>query len=548
MDEDGKEINPHIPQFMASAPWYLNHEHPGLKHQKAWNPEKKDSGQWYERGAKGHQATKYRKGACENCGAMTHKTRDCLERPRARGAKLTGKNIAADEKVQTLEGLTFAGKRDRWNGYDAKEYAKVQDRHAKIEALKQAKAKERELAAKFGEGPGGKGQEGAGEPSTSGKEVATRIEDDAKVGEGEITGFAKVEVRVRSAGGGASGTVRNLRIREDTAKYLLNLDTNSAYYDPKSRSMRADPNPDKPAHEKNFAGDNANLRAGDYSEWQRTMLHAQDAFAHGDKVNMLAAPSQAEKLYDEFKKKKEKLLAEKKSSVVDRYGNAAAEAGDEERKLLLGQTEAYVEYDRAGRLIKGDEEPTALSRYEENVLVNNHTAVWGSYWSQGRWGFACCHSSVRNSFCTGEAGKAAAREAAEAVRKGSVAQAQEPEGEEGGGAGAGAPDRKAAAPAVPGAAAWGAEVDPDVNLDPAKLKRALAAYEDGGRAKQPLDERKRAYNSLAADGSDGTVTAEEMEAWRLKRARADDPLARPGGGGEGGEGGPGGSVGGYDLV
>ena len=111
-----------------------------------------------------------------------------------------------------------------------------------------------------------------------------------------------------------------------------------------------------------------------------------------------------------------------------------------------------------------------------------------------------------------------------------------------------APDRKAAAPAVPGAAAWGAEVDPDVNLDPAKLKRALAAYEDGGRAKQPLDERKRAYNSLAADGSDGTITAEEMEAWRLKRARADDPLARPGGGGEGGEGGPGGSVGGYDLV
>jgi hypothetical protein len=36
-------------------------------------------------------------------------------------------------------------------------------------------------------------------------------------------------------------TVRNLRIREDTAKYLLNLDPNSAYYDPKSRSMRDNP-------------------------------------------------------------------------------------------------------------------------------------------------------------------------------------------------------------------------------------------------------------------------------------------------------------------
>jgi pre-mRNA-processing factor SLU7 len=39
--------------------------------------------------------------------------------------------------------------------------------------------------------------------------------------------------------------VRNLRIREDTAKYLLNLDANSAHYDPKSRSMREDPNPNK---------------------------------------------------------------------------------------------------------------------------------------------------------------------------------------------------------------------------------------------------------------------------------------------------------------
>lgn len=36
-------------------------------------------------------------------------------------------------------------------------------------------------------------------------------------------------------------TVRNLRIREDTAKYLRNLDPSSAYYDPKTRSMRDNP-------------------------------------------------------------------------------------------------------------------------------------------------------------------------------------------------------------------------------------------------------------------------------------------------------------------
>ena len=45
----------------------------------------------------------------------------------------------------------------------------------------------------------------------------------------------KVTKRVRTAGGGASMTVRNLRIREDTAKYLRNLDLSSAYFDPKTR-------------------------------------------------------------------------------------------------------------------------------------------------------------------------------------------------------------------------------------------------------------------------------------------------------------------------
>jgi len=33
-------------------------------------------------------------------------------------------------------------------------------------------------------------------------------------------------------------TSRDLRIREDTAKYLRNLDTNSAHFDPKARTLK----------------------------------------------------------------------------------------------------------------------------------------------------------------------------------------------------------------------------------------------------------------------------------------------------------------------
>ncbi len=58
---------------------------------------------------------------------MTHTTKDCMERPRAKGARWTNKHIAADEKVEDITMVGFEAKRDRWNGYDPKEYSRVVD-------------------------------------------------------------------------------------------------------------------------------------------------------------------------------------------------------------------------------------------------------------------------------------------------------------------------------------------------------------------------------------------------------------------------------------
>lgn len=39
-------------------------------------------------------------GACENCGALTHSKKECVERPRKVGARWSNQDIAPDEYVQ----------------------------------------------------------------------------------------------------------------------------------------------------------------------------------------------------------------------------------------------------------------------------------------------------------------------------------------------------------------------------------------------------------------------------------------------------------------
>ena len=88
---------------------------------------------------------------------MTHKRKDCLERPRKVGAAKTNKNIAADELVQAPVDLNFDQKRDRYNGFDASDYSRVVDRFERAEKLKEEAAKKRELERAYAEANGGKG-------------------------------------------------------------------------------------------------------------------------------------------------------------------------------------------------------------------------------------------------------------------------------------------------------------------------------------------------------------------------------------------------------
>ena len=89
--------------------------------------------------------------------------------------------------------------------------------------------------------------------------------------------------------------------------------------------------------------------------------------------------------------------------------------------------------------------------------------------------------------------------------------------------------------AKPKADVWGTDVAEDLELDQARLAAALRAQDEADAAPVETDERKRGYNAVSGGAE---VTAEEMEAYRLKKARMEDPLAALGGTGTGG----------YDLV
>ena len=74
-------------------------------------------------------------------------------------------------------------------------------------------------------------------------------DDSDEPGGDDADQFVVKDPKVRTA-------IRNLRQREDVAKYLRNLDPNSAVYHAKSRTMKDNPNPDAPESAQDFKGDN----------------------------------------------------------------------------------------------------------------------------------------------------------------------------------------------------------------------------------------------------------------------------------------------------
>ena len=511
-----KEENIYIPSFISKRPFYAVEDGAAgqgssggasepsadyLEHQRLQRGRRDELGdpgtKWYERGRKlGPAATKYRKGACENCGAMTHKAKECLSRPRAKGARWTGRDIQADELVQDVS-LGWDAKRDRWNGYDPREYRKVVERYNQMEELRG------QIAAADGDGDGDAdgAAAGGGSGGVSAVAVAGGDEDGGAANAGEK--YAEES----DMGRHQSTATRQLRLREDTAKYLLNLDLESAKYDPKTRTMvdagaTADDRAARLFAEEGFlraSGDAAAFESAQRYAWEK-QERSGDTSQH-----LQANPTAGEYFRKKEREEAEREREARRRALEEKYGTdpssdnnnnnkdgtttTGKEMPEALRQMQVTESEAFHEYDAATGLIKGAPRRAARSRYPEDVLVNNHTAVWGSWWSDFRWGYACCHSLVRKSYCTGEEGRRAF-EAAERQRTG-VGLEAEAEAEAEGGNG-------------------DAEKEREREREPLK-------------AAEPAAARK---NKRTAEEMMGGVTEAEMDAYRRKKTAADDPMAK----------------------
>ena len=247
--------------------------------------------------------------------------------------------------------------------------------------------------------------------------------------------------------------------------------------------MRGNPLPNKDPRELDFAGENFIRKTGAAKEFTEMELFTYKSYESGrDDVHLQAAPSQLEKIYKEDKTKLEKQQKEEKEKILSKYG------GEEHLKavpksLLLGQTEQYVEYSADGKVIKG----AAIiprSKWAEDVFLGNHTAIWGSYWRDGRWGFQCCWQFEKNSYCTGDSGKKAMTSVASNSSRDedTTSNTFQPE---------------------------------------KKIENVQLLKKDDMQLNDSLDERKRKYNSFAASND---ISEEDVEQYHKRRLRDDDPM------------------------
>jgi pre-mRNA-processing factor SLU7 len=426
---NGNEINPHMPQFIIKPPWYLEQTENSLKHQKAQvEVTKAPISNYTLKGFAENPVYKFRKGACENCGALTHKLKECLERPRKRGAKWSGRDFSRDEFIYEVP-LDFEGKRDRWNGYDPNSFSRIMHEYQKFEEEKKRK-KQEELSNITDEHLKKKKlrDEDLDESVSSEDENKLLVNDipsefkevvnnmstgENKENSNEVTDEDVLAYLVEMRKDSTKNlndipknilykmcVSKSLHVGSDYSKYLINLALNSAYYDGKSRSMRENPNPgSQEIH--SFKGDNYIRNTGDTLKLIELENFIKEANERNKDLNLnnIAMPSQAELFHRYLQNTKDRYKSAELKKVISKYGGEEHLNIPQEVKEILTNNQDENQNPEENPLTHS----MAKSMYPEDVFVNNHSSVWGSFYhDKFGWGYKCCLSFEKGSWCKGD--------------------------------------------------------------------------------------------------------------------------------------------------
>jgi pre-mRNA-processing factor SLU7 len=156
--------------------------------------------------------------------------------------------------------------------------------------------------------------------------------------------------------------------------------------------------PGKEQEAARYAGENFMRYTGEAAEANEAQVFAWQARCKGIDIHSLAEPTRLEALKHEFEQQKEQNKSSVQNELLEKYGGKVCfflyfilkhkifyycykivlkffyskeHLSVLPKELLLSQSENYVEYNRKGKVIKGDEAPAAKSKYEEDAYVFN---------------------------------------------------------------------------------------------------------------------------------------------------------------------------------
>lgn len=214
----------------------------------------------------------------------------------------------------------------------------------------------------------------------SDSDLAEESEDESDKNEDEDHGDLTKNPRVKSLN-------KNLRSRQETAKYLQNIRDTTAHYDGKSRAMRHNPNQTEATEDKKlYKGDNFNIYSGKFFDLMDQENFTKEAEEKGNvELNSVAMPSQAEIAFKQFKQKKTAMINQKNQDLFAKYGGLEHTQIPDDFKMkalkeqYAGEGEGEDENEGEAEENQMDAEDIQRTRDEEIAIKNGHAAPWGSF-------------------------------------------------------------------------------------------------------------------------------------------------------------------------